>query len=55
MPEVDPGVLGGIKVRIGDMQYDATVQNRINKLRDQFLARGSHEIQSGRNRLSVGE
>jgi F-type H+-transporting ATPase subunit delta len=52
---VDPGLLGGLKVRIGDMQYDATVLNKLETLRDQILARSSHEIQSRRDSFSSGE
>lgn len=49
---VDPTLLGGLRVRIGDMLYDATVKARIDNLRQQILARSSHEIQSGRDRFS---
>lgn len=52
---VDPALLGGFKIRIGDMQFDATVLNRLGLLRDQILARSSHEIQSRRDRFSTGE
>jgi F-type H+-transporting ATPase subunit delta len=55
IPKVDRALLGGLKVRIGDMQYDATVRNRLDTLRDQILARSSHEIQSRRDRFSTGE
>jgi F-type H+-transporting ATPase subunit delta len=55
IPQVDPALLGGLKVRIGDMQYDASVRNRLDNLRDQILARSSHEIQSRRDRFSTGE
>jgi F-type H+-transporting ATPase subunit delta len=53
--EIDPALLGGLKVRIGDIQYDASVRNRLDTLRDQILARSSHEIQSRRDRFSTGE
>ena len=55
IPHVDAGILGGLKVRIGDMQYDASVRNRLDTLRDQIIARCSHEIQSRRDRFSSGE
>ena len=55
IPQVEPGLLGGLKVRIGDIQYDATVLNKLDTLRDQILARSSHEIQSRRDRFSAGE
>jgi F-type H+-transporting ATPase subunit delta len=55
IPQTDPAILGGLKVRIGDMQYDASVRNRLDTIRDQILARSSHEIQSRRDRFSTGE
>lgn len=50
---VEPALLGGLKVQIGDMVYDATIRTRIDNLRNQILARSSHEIQSGRDRFST--
>jgi F-type H+-transporting ATPase subunit delta len=55
MPEIDPELLGGLKVRIGDRQFDGSVRNRLNQIRDQILASSSHEIQSRRDRFSSGE
>jgi F-type H+-transporting ATPase subunit delta len=52
---VDPALLGGLKIRIGDRVFDGTVQTRIDNLRNQLIARSSHEIQSGRNRFSSAE
>ena len=52
---VDPRVLGGMKVRIGDMLYDSTVQTRLNNLRNQILSRSNHEIQSRRDRFSSAD
>lgn len=52
---VDPALLGGLKVRIGDRVFDGTVRTRIENLRNQLIARSSHEIQSGRDRFSSAE
>jgi F-type H+-transporting ATPase subunit delta len=49
---VDPSLLGGMKVRVGDLQYDGSVKTRIDNLRNQILEASSHEIQSRRDRLS---
>ena len=49
---VDPSLLGGMKVRVGDLQYDGSVKTRIDNLRNQILEKSSHEIQSRRDRLS---
>jgi F-type H+-transporting ATPase subunit delta len=51
VPSVDAALLGGVKIRIGDKQYDATVRTRIENLRNQILASSSHEIQSRRDRF----
>ena len=48
---VDPSLLGGMKVRVGDFQYDGSVKTRIDNLRNQILEKSSHEIQSRRDRL----
>lgn len=53
--KVDPELLGGLLIRVGDHVFDGTVRTKINDLRDELLARGSYEIQSGRNRFSVAE
>jgi F-type H+-transporting ATPase subunit delta len=50
--QVDAMLLGGMKIRIGDKVYDATVRTKIDNLRNQLIARSSHEIQSGRDRFS---
>jgi F-type H+-transporting ATPase subunit delta len=52
---VDKDLLGGLKLRIGDTVYDATIRTRINNLRNQLIERSSHEIQSRRDRLSSAE
>lgn len=50
--QVDPALLGGLKIRIGDKVYDGTVRTRIDNLRNQLIERSSHEIQSRRDRFS---
>jgi F-type H+-transporting ATPase subunit delta len=48
---VDPALLGGLKLRIGDMQIDDTVRTRLDNIRSQIIARSSYEIQSRRDRF----
>jgi F-type H+-transporting ATPase subunit delta len=48
---VDPSLLAGLKIRIGDRQYDATVRSRIDNLRNQLITSSSYEIQSQRDRF----
>ncbi|MBI1830889.1 MAG: ATP synthase F1 subunit delta [Planctomycetes bacterium] len=52
---VDPNLLGGLKIRLGDTVYDSTVRTRLNNLRNQLIERSSHEIQSRRDRFSSAE
>lgn len=49
---VKPELIGGLIVHIGDRVLDTSVRTRLQTIRTQLLARGSHEIQSGRNRFS---
>jgi F-type H+-transporting ATPase subunit delta len=55
VPRIDPDLLGGIKIRIGDRQFDGSVRARLDLLSQQLLARSSHEIQSGRDRFSAAD
>ncbi len=52
---VDPELLGGLLVRVGDWQYDATLRHQLEILRSEIIARSSHEIQSRRDRFSPAE
>jgi len=49
---VDPELLGGMIVQIGDQVFDSSVRTRIDAIRNQLLARSSYEIQTGRDRFS---
>jgi F-type H+-transporting ATPase subunit delta len=49
--QVDPELLGGLILRVGDWQYDGSLQARLNHLKNQLLERSSHEIQSRRDRF----
>jgi F-type H+-transporting ATPase subunit delta len=53
--QVDPELLGGMVVRVGDFLYDASVRARLESLRDELIARSSHEIQSRRDRFSSAD
>lgn len=50
---VRPELIGGLVVRVGDRVFDTTIRSRIQTLRLQLLARGSHEIQSRRDRFCI--
>jgi F-type H+-transporting ATPase subunit delta len=49
---VDPDLVGGLVVQVGDWLYDASVKNRLESLRDELVERSSHAIQVGRDRFS---
>ena len=49
---IDPDLLGGLVVRVGDWQYDGSVRAQLRSIRNYLSERSSHEIQSGRNRFS---
>ena len=50
--EVDPSLIGGLVVQIGDEVYDASVRTRLERLRGRLIERKTHEIQSRRDHFS---
>jgi F-type H+-transporting ATPase subunit delta len=50
---VDPSMLGGLKIRVGDTIHDASLRARLARLRERLHQRSLHEIQSGRDRFST--
>jgi F-type H+-transporting ATPase subunit delta len=48
---VNPDLIGGLVVRIGDTVYDGSVLTQLNRLREQIIDRSVHEIQSRRDRF----
>jgi F-type H+-transporting ATPase subunit delta len=53
--EHDPDLLGGIVVRVGDWLFDGSVRTRVNQVRNELLARSSHEVQTQRDRFCSDE
>ncbi|MBC7352943.1 MAG: ATP synthase F1 subunit delta [Thermogutta sp.] len=49
--QVDPGVIGGIVIQVGDKILDASVETQLRKIRQQIIDRSAHEIQSRRDRF----
>jgi F-type H+-transporting ATPase subunit delta len=47
---VDPALLGGLVVQIGDEKIDGSVATKIQRLSEALLARGSREIHRGAHR-----
>lgn len=50
--QVDPEILGGMIVRVGDWLYDASVRTQLANLRNLIFERSRNEIQSRRDRFS---
>jgi F-type H+-transporting ATPase subunit delta len=46
---VDPQLIGGLVLRIGDTVYDGSVQRQLEQMREQMINRSVHEIQSRRD------
>jgi F-type H+-transporting ATPase subunit delta len=49
---IEPELLGGMIVQVGDQVFDSSVRNRIEAIRTQLLGRSNYEIQTGRDRFS---
>lgn len=48
---VNPELLGGFIVRVGDWQFDASVLSKLGSIRKQLVEKSSHEIQGRRDRF----
>lgn len=52
--QVEPELLGGLVVQVGDDKYDASVRNQLERLHGQLLERATREIIEARGRVSRG-
>jgi F-type H+-transporting ATPase subunit delta len=52
---VDPALVGGAVLRIGDTVYDGSVANQLQTIRQQMIDRSVHEIQSRRDSFSYSD
>ncbi len=48
---VDPKLIGGVVVRVGDTVLDGSVATQLENMRQQMIHRSAHEIQSRRDRF----
>ena len=48
---VDPSLIGGAVLRVGDIIYDGSIANQLKNLRQTVSDRSAHEIQSRRDRF----
>ncbi len=49
---VDPALIGGLVLRVGDTIFDGSVATRLARVREQMITRSVHEIQRRRDRFS---
>lgn len=47
----NPELIGGLVVHVGDKVFDTSIRSRLTTIRNQLLARGTHEIQQRRDRF----
>jgi F-type H+-transporting ATPase subunit delta len=47
--EVDPSVLGGLIVQVGDRQFDGSLRTKLSRMREFVIERGRQEILSGKH------
>ena len=52
---VDPELIAGMLVRVGDWRLDSSIRSRLHRIREQLVERSSYEIQSRRDRFSSPE
>ena len=50
--QVDPTLLGGMTIRVGDTVYDGSLKTQVKQLRARLRERCLNEIQRGRDRFS---
>jgi F-type H+-transporting ATPase subunit delta len=49
---IDPDLIGGLVVQVGDQRYDLSVKSRLAQLRQRLIEGKTHEIQSRRDQFS---
>ena len=48
---IDPELIGGLMLRVGDTVYDASVSTRLAKLRDQIRRRSTQQIETAKGKF----
>ena len=49
---IDPDLIAGLVVQVGDIRYDASAKSRLAQLRQRLIEGKTHEIQSRRDQFS---
>src|SRR5437588_4783788 len=53
--KIEPELIAGLRIRVGDWQYDGSVRTELETIRNNILLGSSHEIQSRRDRFSTAD
>lgn len=53
--EIDPEILGGVVIRIGDTVYDGSVLNQLNNLHAEVLEQSTRRVQQTADQLTIAE
>ncbi len=53
--EIDPELIGGVVVRVGDTVYDASVANRLVRLKDELLSKTGQQLRDNLDRFSLAD
>ncbi|MDA1052283.1 MAG: ATP synthase F1 subunit delta [Planctomycetota bacterium] len=53
--DVDRELIGGVKLRIGDTVYDASVANRLVRLKDELLSKTGQQLRDNLDRFALAD
>ncbi len=51
--EVDPDIIGGLVVRVGDTVYDGSLRNQLKQVRSAAIGRANQEIREALDRFAI--
>jgi F-type H+-transporting ATPase subunit delta len=55
LAHVDPDLIGGLVIRVGDTVYDGSVANQLRRLRQELVARASQTLGSQTDRFTLAQ
>ena len=53
--DVDPELIGGVVLRVGDTVYDASVANRLVRLKDELLSKTGQQLRDNLDRFALAD
>lgn len=53
--EIDPELIGGVVLRVGDTVYDASVANRLVRLKDELLSKTGQQVRDNLDRFALAD